>query len=195
MKRFLVPLSLAVLFSASGAARADLIFTTPLSGAGEIPATPSPALGVAVLDLSDDQTQIAFNIRFGLDAGSPPLTSPLAAGHIHFGPPGTNGPVILPFPNLPTGATSGTFSGVLTAANLTPAGGINTFADAVAALLAGNTYTNLHTTNFPGGEIRGQNSSAGGALSIPEPGTLSLFGLGAAGLVIAARRRRRTSPA
>ena len=58
-----------------------------------------------------------------------------------------NGPVILPFPNLPAGMTSGTFSGALTAANLTPAGPIATFADAVAAVESGNTYANLHTSN------------------------------------------------
>jgi hypothetical protein len=85
------------------------------------------------------------------------LTSPLQAGHIHFAMPGMNGAVILPFPNLPAGATSGTFSGMLTAANLTPVDPILTFDQAVAALEAGNTYTNLHTANFPGGEIRGQN--------------------------------------
>src|SRR5262249_54519581 len=124
-------------------------------------------------------TEIDFTITFGLDAGAPALTSALAAGHIHFGMPDANGPVILPFPNLPTGATSGTFSGVLTAANLTPAGPIMTFADAVAALEAGNTYSNLHTTNFPGGEIRGQNLAA----PVPEPCTLVLVCVSTLGLL------------
>ena len=30
------------------------------------------------------------------------------------------------------------------------------FAGAVRALESGNTYANVHTTNFPAGEIRGQ---------------------------------------
>ena len=45
---------------------------------------------------------------------------------------------------------------VLTATNLTPSGSVATFADAVAAIRAGGTYFNLHTSAHPGGEIRGQ---------------------------------------
>jgi hypothetical protein len=181
-----------MLLAASGRAQADLIFTTRLSGAGENPPTSSQAVGLAVYDLNDAETQISFTISFGVNAGGPPLTTPLAAGHIHFGVPGANGPVILPFPNLPTGATSGTFSGILTAANLTPVAPILTFADAVAALKAGNTYSNLHTSQFPGGEIRGQNPSAAQAVFVPEPGTLALFGISGGSLALAALRRRRT---
>jgi hypothetical protein len=188
MKKFLVPVTLAlVLLSAPGIACADLIFVAQLSAAGENPATSSQALGLATYTLNSALTEIDFTISFGLDAGSPPLTSALSAGHIHFGTPDMNGPVILPFPNLPTGATSGTFSGALTAANLTPAGSIMTFADAVAAFEAGNTYTNLHTTMFPGGEIRGQNPAA----PIPEPSSLMLLGIAVLGLLGHGWRRRQ----
>jgi hypothetical protein len=190
MRKFLVPVALTVmLMSAPGIARADLIFVTHLSGAGENPPTNSPALGLATFTLLSSLTEIDFTISFGTDAGGPALTSPLMAGHIHFGTPDMNGPVILPFPNLPTGMTSGTFSGALTAANLTPAGSIMTFADAVAALEAGNTYTNLHTTNFPGGEIRGQNPAAA---PVPELSSLTLLGIGVISLLGYARRARAT---
>jgi hypothetical protein len=190
MKKFLVPVALLVVFmSAPGIARADLIFVTQLSGAGENPATTSPALGLATFTLLSSLTEIDFTIKFGTDAGSPPLTSALTAGHIHFGTPDMNGPVILPFPNLPTGMTSGTFSGALTPANLTPAGPITSFADAVAALEAGNTYANLHTTNFPGGEIRGQIPAAA---PVPELSSLTLLGIGVLSLLGYARRARTT---
>jgi hypothetical protein len=190
MKRFVVPAALAlVLLSAPVSARADTIFVAQLSGAGENPPTSSTALGTATFILKSSLTEIDFTISFGVDVGGPPLTTPLQAGHIHFGVPGMNGPVILPFPNLPAGMMSGTFSGALTAANLTPAGAIMTFADAVNALETGNTYANLHTSMFPGGEIRGQVTPA--AAPVPELSSLALLSIGALGLLAYRWPRRK----
>jgi hypothetical protein len=65
--------------------------------------------------------------------------------------------------------------------------GGGTAAGAEAALLAGlqsgRAYFNVHTTAYPGGEIRGFLAAA------PEPATLLLLGGGLAGAVV--RRRRR----
>lgn len=97
-------------------------------------------------------------------------------------------PGILPFSGLPA-TTSGIFSGTLTAANLlpSPANGINTFADAIAAIQNGNAYVNLHTGQFPGGEIRGQ------LAIVPEPGALTTWACAGLALgVLAVRRRQRT---
>jgi hypothetical protein len=47
-------------------------------------------------------------------------------------------------------------TGVLTAADFSASGPVTTFAEAVAAIRAGTTYFNLHTSANPGGEIRGQ---------------------------------------
>src|SRR5262249_30760472 len=82
---------LVLLLSIPNVARADLIFVTRLSGAAEIPATSSQAIGVATYFLPSSETEIDFTISFGTDAGGPPLTTPLVAGHIHFAVPGVNG--------------------------------------------------------------------------------------------------------
>ncbi len=47
-------------------------------------------------------------------------------------------------------------AGTITAANLTGPLAGRSMSDLVAAIRAGNIYINLHTRQFPGGEIRGQ---------------------------------------
>jgi hypothetical protein len=119
-----------------------------------------------------------------------------SAAHIHCcGVPGVNEPVAVPFTGFP-GATSGTYdasfdltlTATYTSAFVTASGG--TAADAesalIPALFAGQTYANIHDSDFPGGEIRGQLIQ-----QTPEPGTLMLLGMGFAGIV--AWRKRRTA--
>jgi hypothetical protein len=85
--------------------------------------------------------------------------------------------------------TSGAYSTILTAASLLPdpTDGINTFAEAVHAIEAGETYINIHTVAYPMGEIRGQ------LIAVPEPNTAAMIAtsMGVFGLygLWAARRR------
>ena len=109
-------------------------------------------------------------VAVGVDQGSKELTvtlrvfntpTPTTAGHIHMGSPGTPGPTVLNFPaglNGRVGDFAMTFRLGDTAGVFTPrpAIGINTIDDVIEAVLGGNTYVNIHTTQNPGGEIRGQ---------------------------------------
>jgi hypothetical protein len=124
----------------------------PLSGAQEVPAVVTTATGQGTAVVSADGTTITYIITYS------GLSGTVNASHIHTGAAGVAGPVILPITPGPSPMT-----GTLTAANFVAAGGITSFAQAVAALRAGTTYFNLHTTANPGGEIRGQILPAGDA--------------------------------
>jgi hypothetical protein len=134
--RYALPL-LALLLVPSSAYSASG-FSATLSGAAEVPPNASTGSGTAVVVLNDAQTSMTYAVNFsGLVAG-------LTASHIHKAPIGVNGSVIFGFAP-PIGATSGSFGGVIA---VTPAN--------VADLLAGLYYVNIHSTTYPGGELRGQ---------------------------------------
>ena len=105
------------------------------------------------------------------------LTGPPLFAHIHFGQPGVNGQVMTFFCGGPKGnpaipqkpdcpqTTSGSITGTTTAGDviaLNTAGpndqGLDQhdFATFLRAIRSGDGYANMHTTRFPGGEIRGQ---------------------------------------
>lgn len=77
------------------------------------------------------------------------LSSPFRAAHIHMGAPGTNGGVEITL-NATTGSggTGGKFSTALNSYLLTR--------PQIDALLDGRMYVNVHSADYPGGEIRGQ---------------------------------------
>ncbi len=116
-----------------------------LNGAQENPAVATAATGKGIAVISADASTVTYLVTYS------GLSGAVNAAHIHTGAVGSNGGVILP---LVPGASP--MTGALTSANFTASGAVTSFAQAVAAIRAGTTYFNLHTTANPGGEIRGQ---------------------------------------
>jgi len=83
--------------------------------------------------------------------------------HIHLAPVGVTGPVVLwLYPSGPPAQLiPGPFNGVLAEGTVTSANLVGPLAgaslsDLIAHIQAGNAYVNVHTTQNPPGEIRGQ---------------------------------------
>lgn len=134
-------------------------FTATLSGYEETPQTlSSPGSGSFQATLAEDTPSLSFELTFG------GLPTAVLAAHIHLGARATSGGVSAFLcggggkPACPPGG--GTVTGTITPANVIgPAGqGIaaGEFDELIAAMRAGATYVNVHTSQFPGGEIRGQ---------------------------------------
>ena len=141
--------------------------TATLNASQEVPTTGSAATGTITLNFSGDHSQINYTL---VTVG--PFSSPVTQAHIHIQATGVNGAIVLffctnlaPPANVPTPqpcpTAGGTISGTLTAADFIPAPaaaplGVTDFNSALAQILSGDAYANVHTVNFPGGEIRAQ---------------------------------------
>jgi len=127
-----------VLASSSISAQINQSFGASMDAGEQVAAVASTGSGNALVTINTMSGTIAL---VGSFSG---LTSNITVAHIH-GPAlrGQNAGVVLTL--TPTGTTSGTLSG----------NGILS-AQQMSDMLAGLTYVNVHTGNFPGGEIRGQ---------------------------------------
>ncbi len=166
-------------------------FIGTYSGSQEFPPNASAGFGTGLVTL--DGNLLTFNITFG------GLSANVSDAHIHccVGP-GANAGVAIGFVStgFPLGVTNGTYSntfdltnaGIYNAAFLAGSGGTAAGAAArlTTALLNGQSYLNIHSTMFPGGEIRAQ------VHPVPEPATILLLGSGLVGLASRVRRSRKT---
>ena len=142
-----------------------LFFEVNLDGMQQVPPNDSLGFGSVLLTFDDATNFLVITSGFYED-----LLSDITASHIHQAPSGINGPVIITL--MHTGGISGELSG----------GGELT-GDQVTSLFNHGLYINVHSVDFPGGEIRGK------ITLIPAPGALTL--LVVAGLI--GKRRRRNN--
>lgn len=160
------PLALAALFtlSAAPASAHDRNVTGALEGYQEVPSVSTGASGSFQARISKDGSMIEYELSYG------GLEGDVRQAHIHFGQGSVNGGIVVflcqtAFNPDPTGLApsclqEGTVTGTLTAANVIGPGGQGIapgqFAELVQAIRAGVSYANVHSTTFPGGEIRAQ---------------------------------------
>jgi hypothetical protein len=174
----LVLFSFGPVAHANGVATKFHCVTGALLGANETPPNGSTATGTISITVDTATNNVLFTLTFsGLSAGA-------TAAHIHQGIAGVAGPVKVP---LPLGAASGQTSAT-TSGTGTPIVGFN-----VADIIATPTgfYVNLHSTVFPGGEIRGQLISCAPLQAVPEfPGVFTYLVLFAMLLPVVLALRR-----
>jgi CHRD domain len=150
MKRplVIVAMVIAALSLAGTASANDLKFTAELTGAQERP-TPVKTEGEGEAKFESDGTSVAFELTWK------DLSSPAISAHIHCGGPEETGPVGVTLFAGTMGA-EGEVQGSFTAPDAGNACGWKTLADVLGAMATGDAYVNVHSTNHPGGEIRGQ---------------------------------------
>jgi hypothetical protein len=185
------PLFLTFLIAHANASLFD--YEAVLSGPNESPPNASPGTGLAFVNYDNVAHTLQVEVTFS------GLTGTTTASHIHAATasPGTGTAGVATttpyFAGFPIGVTSGSYSNTL---DLTQSSSWNpsyvsangaTTAGAEAALAAAmaadEAYLNIHSTTFPGGEIRGF------LVLVPEPSITSIVVVG--GLVLMRKKWRR----
>jgi len=190
------PIVAVALMLAANAIAVPIEYVANLTGAKEVPPNASPGTGsvTAIFDLAAH----TFDVHVTFSG----LTTPTIAAHIHaptafrFGGRAGVATQVPFFEGFPIGVTSGIYDHAFNTLDasfynpdfVTANGGVAGAETAFANALAdGRAYFNIHTDNFPSGEIRG-------FLFTPDTSSaIVCFGLGLIGLGIF-RRRFQTQP-
>ena len=172
MRRLVVSIAVIALVSATavvlaqgGFKKISEILTgyeeTATSGGGAVSTTGN---GTFTARISNDESQIEWQLTYN------DLEGAVQQAHIHFGQKAVTGPISVflctnlgngPAGTQPCPAPPATISGNITAGdvtNLANERGISAgeLDELIAAIRAGATYVNVHSTRWPGGEIRSQ---------------------------------------
>jgi CHRD domain len=133
-------------------------FHTDLNGFQEVPSISTQGFGELDAKLVDETTLHYVFTYAGLEGGASLFA------HIHVGQRSVNGGVsvfLCGGDKPPCTPVAGTFEGDITPANVVGPTGqgvepVTGFAELIRMMRAGHSYANIHTTRWPGGEIRGQ---------------------------------------
>jgi CHRD domain-containing protein len=155
-KKVITALAVVTLLAAASAARAqDTVKAKLIHGFFEVPAISSTGSGEFTGTLNADS--IEYTLSY---AGIP---TAVTAAHIHVGQMDVSGGVsafLCGGGGKPACPPSGSVTGTIVAADVIgPTGqgvGPGEFEELVTAMRAGVTYVNVHSSQFPAGEIRGQ---------------------------------------
>jgi len=141
-----------------------------LTGYEEVPSVSTTATGTFNARISNDESRIDWELSYS------DLEGTIQQAHIHIGNTGVNGGITVflctnlgngPAGIQPCPAPPATISGTILAADVSPDipatqaarnQGLNTgeIDELIKAIRAGATYVNVHSTMWPGGEIRSQ---------------------------------------
>jgi hypothetical protein len=156
-------LPLAALFVFTALVKADQPvphqFGAHLVPTQEVPALSSPASGDISIWIDDKSDTVFYELAYD------GIGTAVLAAHIHLGQFSVNGGVMAFLcggGGAPAcaAAPGGVVTGEITAARIIgPAGqgvAAGEFVEFVAAIRNGVAYANVHSTQFPGGEVRGQ---------------------------------------
>jgi hypothetical protein len=172
MKRISLLIAVVISFAALalGVTQGLRHFEEFLVGFEEVPSVSTAAHGEFRAQINSAETAITYSLNYS------DLEGAVQQAHIHLGQPGVNGGIsVFLCSNLGNGPTGtqpcpnspATITGTITAADVSPniaataaarTQGLNTgeFGELLKAIRAGATYVNVHSTTWPGGEIRKQ---------------------------------------
>lgn len=136
-----------------------LHLSASLGGAQEVPAVETSSTGYITLQNFKASQQLSYMLEVydGED---------INAAHLHCGEKGENGPVVVDLFNGPQQDINGMLAqGMINPGDIKVAGEncdpmIKTVDDLVYAIEQGSVYANVHSSQFPNGEIRGQLASS-----------------------------------